>query len=383
MEWWIVLILVVAGLLIGVVVMRFLSPQTSQNTDPAIAELSATTQALFASNAASTAHNMQFLTKQVADSIAQMQNQLHQRLSENTERLDKRLSENTGRLDDRLNKAAMQFQEVHQRLADVRAVNERVLAVSQDLASLQDILRAPKLRGSFGELMLSDLLSQILPTEHFSLQYTFKGGAIADAVIRLSGGMVAVDSKFPLENFERYWRAMTNKEDNALALRKQFFSDVKKHIDAIATKYIRPEEGTLDFALMYIPAENVYYEMVIKPDGEEVALLEYLSARKIVAVSPNSFYAYLRTILLGLKGMRIEERAKTTLAALDALGRDYGQFEDEFRILGKHLGNATAKYQEVDRKVTIVGERFAAIADGVHGTATPNVEADKVKDALI
>jgi len=219
--------------------------------------------------------------------------------------------------------------------------------VGKAAAELVNIMRAPKLRGGMGELFLGDLLAQILPPEHYKLQNRFKSGDTVDAVIQIGQKFVSVDAKFPYENFRRCIEAPSELE--RVAGRKQFLRDVRKHIDAIATKYILADEGTYDFALMYVPAENVYYETIIKEEtlGEEHQLLSYALQKRVVPVSPNSFYAYLQTILLGLRGMKVEQQAQEILATLSRLRGDFERVQENFRLRGKHITNATGSYSPI------------------------------------
>ncbi len=267
-------------------------------------------------------------------------------------------------MDERLDGAARVIQSVQQQLGQLGERTERLTEIGKDIASLQNILRSPKLRGNLGELFLGDLLAQILPPDHFRLQYTFKGGETVDAVVTLKAGIVPVDAKFPLENFQRIVRAQS--EDEKKPARRAFIQDVKKHIDAIAKKYIRPDEGTFDFALMYIPAENVYYETIIKDDdlNGEGALFEYALKRRVIPVSPNSFYAYLQTVLLGLKGMRIEESAREVINQLSRVHTEFERFAESFRLVGIHLDNARAKYEEARARLDKVEQTLTHI-DGV------------------
>jgi DNA recombination protein RmuC len=268
-------------------------------------------------------------------------------------------------LGERLDNAARVVGQVQRSLGGLEEANRKIYEVGKDIASLQEILRAPKLRGGLGEFLLEDLLGQILPSQHFSIQYAFRSGEKVDAVIKLGSCVVPVDAKFPLENFKRMLEAAGDEEKNRA--KRQFGIDVKKHIDAIAGKYILPDEGTYYFALMYIPAENVYYETIIR-DGapEEKSLCHYAMSKRVIPVSPNSLYAYLQAIVLGLKGMKIEDRAKDIIQYLSRLQGDFGKFREEFALIGKHVGHAQASYQSADRRLDQFGQKLlAADADQI------------------
>jgi len=264
-----------------------------------------------------------------------------------------------------IQKASQHFsdrvQEVQARMAQLDEANKRILEVGRSIATLQEILRAPKIRGGLGEFLLGDLLAQIMPAEYFALQYSFQSGERVDAVIRLSQGLVPVDAKFPLENFQK---ALMAQEDGARKNFLKFFAvDVKKHVESIASKYILPHEGTCDFALMYIPAENVYYEAFIKDEavGEGKSLREYAFEKHVVPVSPNSFYAYLHTILLGLRGLKVEESAREILQHLSGLHGQLARFQDEFRKLGKHLEQSKGSFDSAQRQLEKFSDKLAVM----------------------
>lgn len=313
------------------------------------------------------------LRNQVSESLKSTTQTVNTQLATILDQVNKQLTGLNQNIGTRLDNAAKVFGEVQKGLGTVMQATERVYEIGKDISTLQEILRAPKLRGTLGELFLGDLLSQILPAQHYTLQYKFKSGEAVDAVIHIGQGLVPVDSKFPLENFKKIIEA-TSEEEKRVA-RKKFISDVKKHIDDISKKYILPDEGTFDFALMYIPAENVYYETIIKEDSsEEKTISSYALDKRVIPVSPNSFYAYLQAIVLGLKGMRIEKNARVILENLMRLKGDFARFRDDFEVLGKHISSAKAKYEESEKKLTNLEEKFLSAGGGIE---KPTLEEPK------
>ena len=310
---------------------------------------------------------MEGLDRRFDERMQNIANTLNQQLGNFQHLLDRRLDDSSKRLDERLEGASRSYADVQKSLNEMRHSSERILEVGKEVASLQEILKAPKIRGGFGELMLKDILGKMLPKEYFALQHCFKSGEAVDALIILKSGNISVDSKFPLENFKKLITANTDEEKRVA--KRQFYTDVKKHVDAIASKYIVPEEGTLDFALMYIPAENVYYEIIIKDDDDQ-GLLDYLTQHRVMPVSPNSFYAYMRTILFGLQGLQIEKRAKEIMGELERISRAYGKFEHEFDVLGNHIGNARKKYEDAEKQLHRVGDQLEHARLGMHSVET-------------
>ncbi len=262
-------------------------------------------------------------------------------------------------LGNRLEGTTKVVSEVHSKLGELHKTTARLEELSKDIASLQDILKPPKLRGGLGEFLLAELLKQVVPN-HFSLQYRFQNNEAVDAVITLGGRLVPIDAKFPVEDFKRYIEAAD--EESRRRARRDFIRNVKGKIDDIASKYIRPEEGTFEFALMYIPAENIYYETIIRDDssGDE-GMFGYSLRKKVIPVSPYTFYSYLQTILLGLKGMRIEERVEEVLKHLQALRGDFGKFGEDFETLGKHLKNCLRRYEDASKDLDRFSTRLERI----------------------
>ncbi len=254
------------------------------------------------------------------------------------------LQENSKQLNERLDKAA-------QVIAGVGKEVGQMSELGRSMKELQEFLKSPKLRGNIGEQVLKDLISQIFPKNSFHLQYQFKSGDRVDAAIKTDAGILPIDSKFPMENFSKLTKAKT--EEEVKNFRREFERDVKKHIDAIAKKYILPDEGTMDFALMYVPSESVFYEIVNMDE-----LVEYAKGQRVYIVSPSTLYAHLQTILLSFEGRKIEERSKEVLRLLRALQIDFGKVNTSLDVLGRHIGNASNQYSNVQKGFMGIGQKL-------------------------
>ena len=242
----------------------------------------------------------------------------------------------------------LSFENLSKNLGALSESTKQMMEVGKTINSLEDLLKPPKLRGGMGETLLEELLGQILPSKNYLFQHRFKTGNVVDAIILLGEGMVPVDAKFPLEQFKRLMEC--EDETAKKKERKAFLRVVKKHIEDIAQKYILPDEGTYDFALMYIPAENVYYETIIKDEDEE-GLYPFALEKRVIPVSPNSFYAYLEVVIYGLKGLRIEEKAREIMNQLSRLHGEEVKFKKEFETLGTHISNARNKYEDASKQL--------------------------------
>ena len=303
-------------------------------------------------------NQMEQLRGQMSDGLArnisqltQQQDGINAQLRGITDQVNRQLLSSSGEISKRLDNAARVIGDVQKNIGELSEASRRIFEVGKDIATLQEILQPPKLRGGLGEQFLGELLSQILPSEFFTLQYSFSSGERVDAVVRLGERLVPIDSKFPLDNFKRIIECKT--EEERKAYQKTFYRDVKKHIDDIASKYILPQEGTYDFALLYIPAENVYYETITKDEafGEDKGIFNYALKKKVVPVSPNSFFAYLQVIVFGLRGLKIEKDAQRILDSLAGLNRELEGFQGDFQLIGKHMANATSKFEDARRRL--------------------------------
>ena len=225
--------------------------------------------------------------------------------------------------------------------------------IGRSMKELQEYLTSPKLRGNIGEQVLKELLAQNFPKSSYKLQYHFKTGSIVDAVLITSQGLIPIDSKFPIDAFKKISRS-SDKSETA-GLRKEFERDVKGHIDDISRKYVLPEEKTLDYALMYIPSESVYYELI---NNEEI--FNYAGRNRVLPVSPMSFYAYLKAILISFEGQKIETKAKEILIILQAMKKDYEKMDEALSTLNRHIVNAYNQSSQVTKNFQSLGQKLTS-----------------------
>lgn len=255
------------------------------------------------------------------------------------------LQTNTKQLNERLDLAARVIGDLKKNLGEMSEVG-------RGIRSLQEFLQSPKLRGNLGEQVLSDMIGQAFPKNSFHLQYPFRSGVKVDAILKTDAGLLCIDAKFPMENFTLMHRAETEQERNLA--RKEFINDVKKHIADISKKYILPEEGTLDFALMYIPSEAVYYEIANVNE-----LMEYARRSRVYPVSPTTFYAHLQVLLLSFQGKELESQSREVFKLLRAIQKDYGKLEEQLGILGKHINNAYNSMSSVFGSFNLLGQKLS------------------------
>lgn len=251
---------------------------------------------------------------------------------------------------------------VNEQLGALGKSTERIQEFGKEIRNLQDVLQSPKLRGNFGEFLLQELLQAMLPPDHYEMQHGFRDGTAVDAVVRLSGKMIPIDSKFPLDSFQRMIVAPDEKAKETA--RKEFLQSVRVRVDQIESRYIRPDEGTYDFALMYLPSEAVYYEIVVREQdfGDKRSPLQYALGKKVIPVSPSSFYAYLATIAFGLRGMQVEKEAEEIRNRVGVLQRDFLRFLEVLQGVDKNLEMAKRKFEDALGKGARLGDRMGKIS---------------------
>ena len=260
--------------------------------------------------------------------------------------------------------------------------SQRIGELAKDIGSLQDLLRAPKARGGFGELLLERLLHDALPARAYEIQYTYKDGSRVDAIVRYAGRIVPIDAKFPNET----WTALAKAADETerRSKKRTFLQQVRRHVDAVG-RYVSPADGTIDFAVMYIPSESVYYDLVLREEEGEPDLRAYCADRKVIPASPNTLLAYLQVIALGVRGLAMQERTRELQQGVSAVRREFERFVELHDQLGRHLENATKKFDETDRALARASGAIetlaqAPLAAGSEQVALPLAMPPEVED---
>ncbi len=293
-------------------------------------------------------------------SVLLLQNQLH----EITRRLDSSKGEMADTMQRQFSESAKIIRDVTERLTKLDETNRQVVDFADQLKSLQDILKNPKQRGVLGEYYLESLLKNVMPPGTFEMQYKFKDGVIVDAVVFVKDKIIPIDSKFSLENYNRILEE--NDPTRHAELEKVFKQDLKNRIDE-TSKYIKPEEGTMEFAFMFIPAEGIYYDLLINKVGviksNTQDLIQYaFKEKKVIIVSPTSFLAYLQTVLQGLKALQIEESAKEIRKRVENLGKHIGSYEEYMKKLGSHLGTTVNMYNSAYKELAKIDKDVLKIS---------------------
>jgi len=300
--------------------------------------------------------------KDEASGLLMIQNQLNELRAT----IDGKLGDSAKMFQQQYAESVKVIQDITEKLTRLDETNKQVVGFADQLQNLQDILKNPKHRGILGEYYLETVLKNVLPPQHYQLQYQFSNGEIVDAVIKLKDKIIPIDSKFSLENYNRL---LQERDESArILLEKQFKDDLKGRIDETA-KYIRPQEGTMDFAFMFIPAEGIYYDLLINQVGAIKTstrdLIEYAHREKhVIIVSPTSFFAYLQTVLQGLKALQIEESAKEIRTRVEMLSRHLLSYDEYMKKLGSHLGTAVNTYNIAYKELGKVDKDIVKITDG-------------------
>ncbi len=309
--------------------------------------------------------------------IKELNQTMDLRLSESTKALDGKLSESTRQMQNQFGQSVNMIKGVTEGLIKVQETNKQVLGFSEQLKNLERVLTSQKQRGNLGEAGLQLVLENILPPTAFKLQYSFDDGDTVDAAIFTKDGIIPVDAKFSLENYNRIL-AESDKEKRVV-LEKEFKNDLKKRIDE-TSKYIKPSKGTLDFAFMFIPAEGIYYDLLVNEVGavkvDTAGLIDYaFKQKKVIIVSPTTFAAYLQTVLQGLRALKIEEQTKEIIKRVEMLQRHIIVYDDYLKKLGNNLSTTVNSYVAASKEFKKIDKDVVKIT-GVE-TEIEAIEIDK------
>lgn len=294
---------------------------------------------------------------------AKTKDQSWQLLNQNIQGMQQRIDHTTRAINERLDNAARVVGAVGKELGQMQQIGTQ-------LASVQEFLRSPKLRGNLGEQGLQEILKQCLPPDFIKSQHQFRTGDKVDAAIKIEAGLIPIDAKFPLENFNQYLKA--SEEKSKLDYIRKFRADFRTHINAIKKKYILADEGTTDFAFMYLPSENVYYEILNNAKFND--LFDYAVREKIMLASPSTLVYYLRTIMLGLEGKRVHEMSRQILATLKIIQQENQKFGSNLGVLNKHVSNAKNTMDTVNSDYSRLSNKI----DNINQLETQREEEEKL-----
>ncbi len=287
---------------------------------------------------------------------------LQQQMNHISQVLDSKLSESTKAIQSQFGQSAKIIQDVTEKLTRLDETNKQVVSFADQLRNLQDILKNPKQRGVLGEYYLETVLKNVLPPGSYQMQYPFKDGTIVDAVVFVDKRIIPIDSKFSLENYNRILE--TNNPEEKRKYERAFVNDLKTRIDE-TSKYVKPEENTMDFAFMFIPSEAVYYDLLINKVGavtdDTNNLIYYAGKKKVIVISPTSFLAYLQTVLQGLKNQKISEQAREVINHVERLGRHLLTYSEYMKKLGNHLGTTVTTYKKAHKEFAKVDKDVVKI----------------------
>jgi DNA recombination protein RmuC len=363
-------VIVVAALVLWLVLQSSQGRQKGAALESQMSDLRRDLQTIAATQGQSIGQ-METIAKSVAQRLDSVTPALQDAIKNSAQITGQLTSDAQTRMADELKNTREQISQIQKQLGAVQQAGQQM---SQTAQTLEGILGGAKSRGSLGEITLERLLEDSLPSTQYARQYRFSSGEAADAVIVLRDKkLMAIDSKFPLDAYRR----ITAEGEEA---RRAFVTAVKGHADSIAKKYIVPDEGTLDIALMFVPSESVYYELLMTVDGKGQPLDAYCRDQKVIAVSPNTLYAHLCVIAMGLRGMQMEENAERLLASLSGMEKQMEKFADKFGTLGTHLKNAQQSYGESDK----LFEKAQNTLEGMLGAGAPDatLEDTQVKIAF-
>jgi DNA recombination protein RmuC len=361
-------VILVTILVIWLAMQTLQSRQKSGTLESQMNELRRDLQTIATSQASSTGQ-LEAIAKGVAQRLDSVTPALQDAIKNSAQITGQMTSDAQSKMADELKNTREQISQIQRQLGEVQQAGKQM---SQTAQTLEGILGGAKSRGSLGEVTLERLLEDSLPSAQYVMQYRFSSGEAADAVIKLRDKkLMAIDSKFPLDAYRR----ISTEGDEA---RRAFATAVKGHADAITKKYIVPDEGTLDVALMFVPSESVYYELLQTSDNKGQPLDAYCRDKKVIAVSPNTLYAHLCVIAMGLRGMQMEENAQRLLESLSGMEKQMEKFADKFDTLGTHLKNAQQSYSESDK----LFERAQNTLETMLGAGVPELPFENPQGVL-